>query len=320
MSIESSESTARAAAPLRVEATTVRRILTRTGGYLDGVASHSLQPYRGCPLGRSLCGVGCYVQHNPWVTRGRRWGTFLEARANAAESYRATAAAERRWAHRRGMPFAIFMASSSEPFPPQERRYGVSAAVLAAMAEVPADARPDALIVQTHSPRVVDHVDRLRALADGGTRVRVHVSIEADRDALPGLPPAASPWRARLNAAARCRAAGLFTVVTVAPLLPIRDPDVFFAAIADAADAVVLDHFVEGDGSRDGGRTRRTALPDAIARVDPAAVDMGYRARMATIAARHLPGRVGVGAAGFAGRYAYDPTAVGSKDPIGEGS
>ena len=52
--------------------TDVANPLTRTGGYLAGVTSHSLQPYRGCPLGSSLCGVGCYVQHNPWLTRGRR--------------------------------------------------------------------------------------------------------------------------------------------------------------------------------------------------------------------------------------------------------
>ena len=39
----------------------VKRILTRAGGYLRDVCSHSLQPYRGCSFGRSLCGVACYV-------------------------------------------------------------------------------------------------------------------------------------------------------------------------------------------------------------------------------------------------------------------
>jgi len=43
----------------------VGRILTRASGYLRDVCSHSLQPYRGCSFGRSLCGVGCYVRHNP---------------------------------------------------------------------------------------------------------------------------------------------------------------------------------------------------------------------------------------------------------------
>ena len=65
----------------------VRSVLTRTGGYLTGVASHSLNPYRGCALGNSLCGVGCYVRHNPWLTAGRPWGGFVEAKVNAADAY-----------------------------------------------------------------------------------------------------------------------------------------------------------------------------------------------------------------------------------------
>ena len=60
--------------------TDIRNVLTRTGGYLKTVTSHSLQPYRGCTLGRSLCGVGCYVQHNRWLTKGQAWGSFLEVR------------------------------------------------------------------------------------------------------------------------------------------------------------------------------------------------------------------------------------------------
>ena len=34
----------------------VKSVLTRTSGYLKTVCSHSLQPYRGCSFGRSLCG------------------------------------------------------------------------------------------------------------------------------------------------------------------------------------------------------------------------------------------------------------------------
>jgi hypothetical protein len=80
--------------------TSVGSILTRTTGYLKTVASHSLQPYRGCPFGRTLCGVGCYVRHNIHVTQGRDWGSFLEVRRNAAESYISLYARERAWAAR----------------------------------------------------------------------------------------------------------------------------------------------------------------------------------------------------------------------------
>ena len=69
---------------MHTELTTIQSVLTRTSGFLETVCSHSLQPYRGCPFGASLCGVGCYVQHSLHVTRGRPWGSFLEVRTNAA--------------------------------------------------------------------------------------------------------------------------------------------------------------------------------------------------------------------------------------------
>lgn len=286
------------AGSLRIETEDVGNILTRTSGYLRAVCSHSLQPYRGCPLGRSLCGVGCYVQHNRWLLRGEPWGSFLIARGNAVAAYRAQVDRERRWARRQHGAFAIFLSSACEPFPPQERRFGITRSVLEAMLDAP----PDELIVQTHSPSVVRHLDILTALA-AVCRLRVHVSVESDRARLPGLPPPASPPEARLGAAAHVRDAGIESVITVSPLLPIEYPHTFFGRVAEVADAVVLDHFIGGDGSSTGGRTRRTPLVAAMAAVDPGSVELGYRDAMAAIARRHLPGRVGISMDGFAGRF-----------------
>ncbi len=284
---------------LQIQETTVANVLTRTTGYLRTVTSHSLQPYRGCTFGRSLCGVACYVRHNGHVTRGREWGGFLEVRTNAAESYRAHVERERRWAMRRGDGrFSVFLSSSTDPFLPQESRYGVTAGVLAAMLEAPSDV----LIIQTHTHRVVDSIAQLSELSER-CDLRVHVSIESDRDSLPGLPPPASSVDRRLQACAAVRDAGIRTVVTVSPLLPIAEPDTFFSRIAEVADAVVIDHFIGGDGSADGGRTLRTELPAAMAQVEPRSVHLEYRDRMADVARRYLPGRVGISIDGFAGRY-----------------
>ncbi len=277
----------------------VRNILTRTTGYLDGVTSHSLQPYRGCSYGRSLCGVACYVQHHGLLTRGASWGHFLEARSNAAESYRESAARERRWARRARGEFSIFLSSATDPFVPQERKQGVTRGVLDAMCEEP----PDALVVQTHAPDVARELVRLRALAER-CRLRVHVSIESDRDRLAGQPPPVSSVARRLEALRRLREAGIFSVVTVAPLLPIEEPPAFFGRISKSADAVVIDHVIEGDGTPDGARTLRTALPAAMERVHPGSTLLAYRDEMVAAARAVMPGRVGVGRDGFAGRYA----------------
>lgn len=283
---------------MRVTVTEVRNILTRTSGFLRTVTSHSLQPYRGCAFGNALCGVGCYVRHNGHVTRGRPWGSFLEVRANAAASYRAGAARERRWAQRARGAFSIFLSSSTEPFLPQEARYGVTRGLLCAMLEEP----PDLLILQTHSHRVTACLDLCRELSRR-CRLRVHLSIETDREWFPGLPPHASAVEQRFRAARALTDAGLETVITVAPLLPIRDPERFFARVAECASAVVIDHFIGGDGSADGGRTRRTTLPQVMAAVEPGSLGLAYRDRMARVAQRYLPGRVGINVDGFAARY-----------------
>lgn len=275
----------------------VRSILTRTSGFLRTVASHSLQPYQGCSYGSSLCGVACYVRHNGLLTRGRPWGTFLEARVNAAEVYLQQVDRERRWA-RRQTRMSVFMSSSTDPFVPQERQFGITRGVLQAMVLSP----PDELIVQTHSHRVTDEANLLARLASC-CDLRVHLTIESDRNRLPGLPPPASTVERRFAAARTLIDAGIRVVITVAPLLPVADAEAFFARIADHADAVVIDHFIGGDGSRLGSRTLRTPLPAAMAAVDKDSTRIDYRDRLVDIACRHLPGRVGVSIDGFAGRF-----------------
>ncbi len=286
---------------MEIVAGRIRKVLTRTSGFLKTVTSHSLQPYRGCAFGRSLCGIGCYVQHNRRLLSGTPWGGFLEVRENAAESYLAHVEREGRWARQARSAhggFGVFLSSSTEPFLPQELRFGATRRVLEAMLDEP----PDLLVLQTHSHRVVEYLELVRGVAER-CRLRVHVSIETDLERLPGLPGHASPVEKRFRAVRALTDAGLETVVTVSPLLPIGDPEAFFARVADSAGAVVVDHFIGGDGSADGGRTRATPLPAAMAAVDPASVELSYRERMIEVARRHLPGRVGVSIDGFAGRY-----------------
>jgi DNA repair photolyase len=281
-----------------VAETEVKSILTRTSGFLKTVTSHSLQPYRGCAYGSSLCGVGCYVQHNVWLTKGRSWGGFLEVRTNAAAVYEATVERERRWARKSSGTFGIFMSSATDPFVPQERRYRISEAILRTMVDSP----PDLLILQTHSARILDCADLIQTLS-GCCDLRVHMSIETDMVRVPGLPPHANSIDDRFEAASSLRARGVTVVITVSPLLPIADPDSFFERISNCASAVVIDHFIGGDGSRDGQRTLRTDLPEAIRQIDPKALNLEYRDRMVEVARQYLPGKVGVNIDGFAGRY-----------------
>jgi DNA repair photolyase len=283
---------------MTISQTTISKILTRASGYLKPVASHSLQPYRGCALGNSLCGVGCYVQHNYYLTRGKPWGSFVEARVNASDAYRSEYEAEKRWAHRRGEAFGIFMSSSTEPFQPLEKKMGITRSVLEEMVELP----PDVLIVQTHSHHVADYID-LYPVLSLKTDLRFNISIECDRDELPGLPRSASPVSRRIEAARKLKEAGLYVMAALSPLLPNADAHRFFKELSGAVNSVVIDHYVGGDGSCGGSRTNRTRLPAAMAELNPASVDVAYREEMVKIAQGYFPGRVGTGNDGFARRF-----------------
>lgn len=245
-----------------------------------------------------MCGVACYVRHNRLLTKGQPWGEFLEARVNAADCYRRQVSGERRWARARFGRFGIFCSSSTDPYVPQEERLGVTASVLEAMLDEP----PDVLILQTHSHRSLAGLERLVALSER-CEVRLHLSIETDRESIDGLPPHSSSVDARLSAARRFRAAGVRTVITVAPLLPIEDPTRFFERVAGVADGVIIDHFIGGDGSGNGSRTQRTILPIVMEEIAPGSTTLAYRDRMVEIARSIMPGRVGVSAPGFAGIF-----------------
>lgn len=266
-----------------------RSILTRCTGYLGPVCSHSLNPYVGCSLGRSLCGVACYVQHNRFLTRGRPWGSFLEGKANAASLYLAEIVRERR----RG-PVSIFMSSATDPFPPQEKTAGITSGVLEAMLREP----PELLIVQTHSALVASYAGHLARLP-----ARVHISIESDRESLPGLPRPAFSVAARIEAGRVLRAAGVMTVACLSPLIPLLDGPAFFERLAEGFEAVIVDHFVGGDGSANGARTRATVFPAALEDAHPGSSRLEYRDEVVKLARPFFPGRVGVGAEGFAGRW-----------------
>lgn len=275
---------------MTVEEKECRSILTRTGGFLSSF-SHSLNPYRGCSFGGSLCGAACYA---PALLRdGRAWGSYLEAKINAAEVYRQDLKRERK----RG-PVRIFCASVTDPYVPQEKRLRITRRLLEAMVEAP----PDRLALQTHTIGPLRDLDLLPRIE---AELAVQISVETDYERLPGLPPHAFSPKERLDALRRIRDAGLVAVGVVAPLLPLRDPEGFARALDESCTRVIVDHYLVGDGSKDGARTKRRGLPE---RLVAAGFERWTRLEVleetADLFRRVLgDGRVGVSQEGFSGGF-----------------
>ncbi len=282
---------------MKISETQCQSILTRTSGYLREVSSHSLNPYVGCGFGRSSCGEACYVRSNHWLTRGRDWGRFVDVKINAAAVYLKTADREKTWARKNRGLFSVFFSSSTDPWQPVEKKVRLTRQLLTVMHKC----SPDQLILQTHSTGLLEDLDRIKSLSQI-CDLRVHLSIEGDRDRLPGLPPPPCSLEERMQALSQLVNRGIETVVCLSPLYPMQTPDAFFSRLSQMGiSAVVIDHFVEGDGTQDGSRTLKTGLPAAMGRVAPESLDLSYRESIALIAEKYLP--VGISASGFAGQY-----------------
>lgn len=232
---------------MQVREVTAKTILTPTGGFLSAY-SHTLNPYRGCTYGSSLCGAACYAPEVRFAGARDAWGTYLDVKVNAPAVY---CADHDRW-RRKGAQLVVFMSSITDPYVPQERRYRITRGILRAMIERP----PDALVLQTHTPHPLWDADTLVAL-HGRTRLSVQISVETDRDDIPGFRRHAYPVAARVGALGALQDLGITTVAVVSPLLPVADPERFARRLGEVAGFVILDHYLIGDGSPNGARTRR---------------------------------------------------------------
>jgi DNA repair photolyase len=231
-----------------------KTLLTATGGYLGGF-THTINLSHGCAFAASSCGAYCYAQHNAWITRGRPWGLYGFKR-HVAQAYRREFARLKQ--PRRGgpKPLRVFMSSSTDPYQPQESRLGLTRALVAEMVRRP----PDVLVLQTRSPLVTRDRDLITELAQK-CELWVSVTVETDMERIPGLPKHATPLGKRIAALQVFRDAGVRTQAAVSPLLPLADTRQFARTLDPACQRVILDHYLLGDGSPDGLRTRRTNFP-----------------------------------------------------------
>jgi DNA repair photolyase len=228
-----------------------KSILTPTGGFLASGYTHTLNPYVGCAYARSTCGTYCYAQHQHWITKGRPWGLY-GGKHDIRQAYQRDYDRIKHPRQGTPRPLRIYMASSTDPYVPQEPRLGLTRAILEEMQLRP----PDVLVIQTHTTLISRDFDLIQALSQR-CELWVSITVETDMDPVPGFPPHASRPAKRLETLKRFREAGVPTQAAISPLMPLADLQTFAQALDDACDRVIIDHYLLGDGSH-GARTKRT--------------------------------------------------------------
>jgi len=216
------------------------RALTPTGGFLKGFG-FTLNPYVGCAFGDNGGCPYCYVRMLPVAhAESGPWGSWVIAKRNLpamlARELEGLAASGRLAAA------AIFMSSATDPYQGIERRLRLTRAALEAFTRAP----PRRLLVQTRSPMVERDLDLIRVL---GERAIVSLTIETDDESVRrALTPTSPAVARRILTARRLRAAGVFTQIAVAPMMP-NHPERLALILDEIADRVIVDTYFDGDGA-----------------------------------------------------------------------
>jgi DNA repair photolyase len=237
-----------------------KTILTPTSGFLRSGFTHTINAYQGCAFAGALCGTFCYAQHNIWITKGRRWGLY-GAKHGAAAAYQRDHDRVRNPRRGEPRPLRIYMSSTTDPYLPQEKSLELTRGLLEAMIERP----PDVLVIQTHHPLIARDADLIEALSHRCS-LWISITIETDMDPVPGFPGHASPPARRLEVLQSFRERGVKTQAAVSPLLPLADAQSFARDLDRACDRVIVDHYLIGDGSPGGLRTKRTDFVQRLER------------------------------------------------------
>jgi len=186
---------------------TARTVITRNDSP-DISFDQSVNPYRGCEHGCTYCyarPTHCYLGHSA----GLDFETQLYAKPNAAELLEAELAKSSY------KPATIALGTNTDPYQPIERQLGITRQILEVLE---AACHPVAIV--TKSALVLRDQDILSRMADNGL-AKVALSVTTlDRRLARAMEPRASTPSKRLQALAVLSAAGIPTVVMVAPVIP----------------------------------------------------------------------------------------------------
>ena len=184
-----------------------REILTRATGFMSEY-DFTLNPYSGCSFGCNYCYAAFFIRDE---TAQNNWGHWVRVKKNAVELLR------KRSKSLQGQ--RIYMSSVTDPYQPIERQLELVRELL----EILVDHQPR-LVVQTRSPMVVRDID----LFSSFDHVQVNMTVTTDSESVrKAFEPLCPSNEQRLEAIAKVHAAGVPSMITMTPLLPVDDPTVF---------------------------------------------------------------------------------------------
>lgn len=191
-------------ARVQVKEVQAKSILTpQNMGSLSAGFDFSINPYAGCAFACAYCYVPKFPssKHEP-----EEWGTWVEAKVNAAELIRKERA--------RVFGSRIFFSSATDPYQYIELKYRLSRACLTELLQY----KPKRLILHTRSHLILQDLELIKQFGDV---LEVGVSITSDNDeVVKEFEPNAPRLQRRLDLVKALHDNGVRVFASLAPLLP----------------------------------------------------------------------------------------------------
>lgn len=184
-------------------------ILTEAKGFMEAY-DYTLNPYSGCSFGCNYCYAAFFARSSD---EKENWGNWLKVKENALQLLM-------KWRKKPLIDKTIYISSVTDPYQPIEKQIELTRSILKELLNY----HKPRLVIQTRSPYITRDIDLLKQFEIAQVNMTVTTDSEEVRKAFEPLCPSN---KSRLKAITEVTEAGIQSCITMTPLLPIQDANIF---------------------------------------------------------------------------------------------
>jgi DNA repair photolyase len=252
-------------------------ILTPTSGFMESY-DYSINPYSGCSFGCTYCYAAFFSRDQEKMNN---WGKWVEVKENALKLL----------VKKRKSPLidkTVYISSVTDPYQPIEKELELTRSILQELI----DYHKVRLVIQTRSHLVERDIDLFKQF----DVIQVNMTITTDSDEVRKVfEPYCPSNKMRLKAIKAINDHGIPSCITMTPLLPIENPELFVQSLKETG----IEKFVVQPFHASKGKFAAGTRDEAKSILDKFNWSDDEYQRILTIFKQLIPD-IGVGKQGFA--------------------
>ncbi|HSH64228.1 MAG TPA: radical SAM protein, partial [Bacteroidia bacterium] len=217
-------------------------ILTPASGFMESY-DFTLNPYSGCSFGCTYCYAAFFSRSEE---QRKNWGYWLQVKENALQLL---SKFRKKPLHGK----TIYMSSVTDPYQPIEKEIGLTRDLLKELVNY----HQPRLVIQTRSPLVTRDIDILKQFKI----VQVNMTITTDSEQVRKVfEPLCPSNTVRLNAISEIHNAGINACITMTPLLPVENAEMFAQQLKETGIKKFIVQSFHSDKGKFIAGTRESAM------------------------------------------------------------